>query len=283
MNSKVVQTLLVFVLLLMIAVFLRNPMFHGLPMLHGLSIVDTTKVTEITISQTHLSKIKDTWVVASSDNFPADQSKVEQLLTALASLTKNNLVSINPDNHDEYGVGAEGVVLKIGEQTIIIGNSGTGFTSNYFRLAESDEVYLSDTSYESTVKDPEWKDLAINLRPSMTQITIQNSNGEFILEQKDGSWILVQPQLEKVVETRVADLAHRLQFMRAEDATTSGELGIPAVTITVKGVEAEDALVIGQEEGNERLAKLHSSPYLYYLAPSEFGIFLDLDKEYFQE
>ena len=277
MNSKVVQTLLVFVLLLMIAVFLRNPM------LHGLSIVDTTKVTEITISQTHLSKIKDTWVVASSDNFPADQSKVEQLLTDLASLTKNNLVSINPDNHDEYGVGAEGVVLKIGEQTIIIGNSGPGFMSNYFRLAESDEVYLSDTSFEPTAKDPEWKDLAINLRPSMTQITIQNSNGEFIIEQKDGSWILVQPQLEEVVETRVVDLANRLRFMRAEDATTSGELGIPAVTITVKGVEAEDALVIGQEEGNERLAKLHSSPYLYYLAPSEFGIFLDLDKEYFQE
>ncbi|NCN58681.1 hypothetical protein COW99_05250 [Candidatus Roizmanbacteria bacterium CG22_combo_CG10-13_8_21_14_all_38_20] len=274
-------TLLVFVLLLTTAIFLRNPNFFSF--LSKSQLIDTAGVTEITISQIHLAKIKDIWVVASSDNFPADQNKIEELLTNLASLTTDNLVSTNPDNHDQYGVGENGVVLKIGEQTIIIGNSGLGFAaSNYFRLADSDQVYLSDTSFEPTAKDSEWRDLALNFPTSINQITIQNNSGEFVFEQKDDSWILMQPQLEKVIETRVADLAHRLQFMRAEDATTSGELGIPAVTITVKGVEGEDALVIGQEEGNERLVKLNSSPYLYYLPPSEFGVFLDLDKEYFQ-
>jgi len=280
LNKRVIVIVL-FLILLVITIILRNPSLLELDAPQ--SIIKTEGATEITINQTKLTKTQDSWVVASQDNFPADELKVEQLLSDLSLLTKDNLVSSNPANHSQYGVGAEGVTLKVGAETLIIGDTGPSFSTNYFRLAAEDEVYLVDVSFEPTVKDPEWRDLSLSFPPSIDRITIQNNNGEFVFEQKDNNWNITKPQLENAVDTRISDLVARIKSMRAEDATVSGEAGSPSVTITVKGVEGEDTLFIGQKEDNERLAKLDSLPYIYYLAPSEFGVFLELNNSYFTD
>ncbi|MDR3013155.1 MAG: DUF4340 domain-containing protein [Chitinispirillales bacterium] len=120
-------------------------------------------------SSVRLEKIAGEWMVTGKDGslppapdgdndeddddsslHPADEALVSAAIEQTLSMRKTDLVSNNPANQALFGVDtAGGMFVRIFTQdeatpahTIIVGNPGPDWNSNYVRSAESDEVHL---------------------------------------------------------------------------------------------------------------------------------------------
>lgn len=120
---------------------------------------------------TELEKRGEDWVVLiSSMAFPALESRIDSLLDTVIALKKNQVVSANPENWQNFAVSGENSKqLKFfnGEGQVIahlhIGKSGLGSKGNYIRLDTSNDVIQIDRSLDYYINGEEsfWSDLRL--------------------------------------------------------------------------------------------------------------------------
>jgi len=141
------------------------------------------QITKVEIDQTILEKQDQNWIIASNNNLPADESKINQLLTILGQIKKDSIVSKNKQYHEKYGVDEQLSIKAFNGQeemlSLLIGDVGPGFTGTYFRHPENDTVYLSKISLRSTIIQNNWKDLSITSFYSDEVIKIKINNQMF--------------------------------------------------------------------------------------------------------
>ena len=298
--------LIAFLVLLGVAFILRNP--GVLPWKNSVEKVfpgfKEGKIDRVKIMEDVLVREGEEWKVESADNFPADKSKVELVLETTAELEKKEPVSKNKENHAKFGVdrgdqdnrGNQGRIrVKLSGEgkdfELIIGKSGPVFGSTYFRKGKEDKVYLADKSLGVIYNPGEWRDLNIGFRiqdSGFKNIIVENASGIYELEKKGEEWKLAQPKVEdKIVQSRVEDLVSRLTNLEAADATTSANLaetGLdkPVVKVKVEDGKGKKTLTIGSKnEREQRFVQVSGNPYIYLLTPSDYGVFEEINKEYF--
>lgn len=158
---------------------------------------DAAKVTRLQVesdSKIDLVKKGDTWVVASSFDYPADKTKVDGVLAPIAKLAAAEPVAESKSRHKQLGVADDGFKRKLtitadGKDTVLYIGSEAGLRRNAVRLAGSDDVYgvsgISEYSVPATVNlwvDPHYYSIP---KDQIAKITA----GAFVFTHADdGTW-----------------------------------------------------------------------------------------------
>ena len=118
------------------------------------------RVAEIRLSsdkgQRRITKQGDSWILpGTAQEYPASATRIEAFLDFVADLSRMRVVTDNPDSWEEFEVQKEapsrielfdagGVPLT----EIIVGKTAVGGGYNYVRLGGSNEILLSNRSFD---------------------------------------------------------------------------------------------------------------------------------------
>ena len=132
------------------------------------------------------------FVVASKDNYPAQTSKINDLITNSLEIKVSRLVTDNPANHEDLGVTEENATtivkfLKPDSNDlvgIIVGKTKENGQGTYVRLTSDNKVYETpqapwiDSSAINYVK----KQLVALVRKDIQFVTVNSPNGEYTIK-----------------------------------------------------------------------------------------------------
>jgi hypothetical protein len=184
---------------------------------------DTAKIDQIAIDENAansviLDKLDGKWVIPSFAGFPADQAKVEGMLSQLAGLKKGWPVAetagaaerfkLTENSHDRR------IALKSGGKTagdIFIGTSPS-FRQVHARVGGSDKIYAVEISaYDAGARAEEWinRDFLGIPQDKIASISL----GDIKLEGKDGKFTLAglvegEKPLEGKIQALVRAVSH---------------------------------------------------------------------------
>jgi len=256
--KKINNKILVLGLAGLIGIFVISKLFRS-PKLEGnirkeLVSIDTADVTELRMASAgdqpkvvRLVKEKNVWTVSQDDkSYPADKSIVDNLLTTVASLNAERMVSRKKDKWDSYNVGEKSTDVSVyegGKRTAGFRVGKTGFNQNpssqqfgrqgieaftYVRLADEDEVYIVNGFLESTFNRGlnDWRDKSF-LRFSSDDITkvtfTYPADSSFVLERRDTLWYAGGRIADKdKVQNYLLEISTRSETSFAEAFTAIG-------------------------------------------------------------
>jgi hypothetical protein len=83
-------------------------------------------------SSQNLERKSGRWnVVTNGKTFPADASRVDSLLSSIVGLSRDSIVSRNPDNHAKFGIGNDKMIIRADrEYTVYLGKNRRGHDRN---------------------------------------------------------------------------------------------------------------------------------------------------------
>lgn len=159
---------------------------------------DAAKVTRLQVfsddKPIDLVKKGETWVVASSFDYPADKTKIDALLAPIAKLAAAEPVAESKSRHKQLGVADDGFKRKLiitadGKDTTLYVGTSAGLRRNAVRLAGSDDVYgvagISEYSAPATVNlwvDPHYYAIP---KDQIAEIRVE----DYVFAHKDdGTW-----------------------------------------------------------------------------------------------
>jgi hypothetical protein len=145
------------------------------------------------------------WVLADEDGFPADASKVENLLEDLEKIKVRRPVVTHSRYHDTFKVAEDDHERRLRiwkdadddpEIELFVGTS-PNYRVSHVRLGGDDRVYEARGlgAYELRSDAPSWVKRTFVDIPfeDVTRLTLSNGHGSFELAREDGEWKLVSP------------------------------------------------------------------------------------------
>ena len=234
---------------------------------------------------TTLSKQNEKWVVASMDNYPADNDSVDDLFAKVAEFDNANKVSDNPDNQAEFQVDSSGTEVKLMDANdkmlahLFVGKNTPGFLSSYVRVADSNDVYTAK-GYLQSVFDKgtrTWKDRTIFdfNKDIVTQINITSAEETIELRlDAENKWQMFQPVSAAASQTEVQNLLTTFSQLETDDFAEAKELSeygldTPTSTIVASLNDGTVAmLLVGKEEGGKLYVKRVDKDTIFMLFKS---------------
>ena len=243
----------------------------ALPLFPDFKRESVTRV-EITASgeTTTLVKEGDQWLVASMDNYPADQEAVDEMFDKVAGFKTVDLASTNPEKQSVFQVDSSGAEAKLSDANdnilahLFVGKTTPGVFSSYIRAADSNNVYTGEGYLKATFDKGHrtWKDRTIfNFnKGDVTHLTIKSEEEEIELQlDAEGRWQMLKPVASAVNQTEIDSLLDKLSALETDDFEeeqdpAEHELDDPHATVAARLNDGSTrTLLIGkQEEGNDR-------------------------------
>ena len=292
----------VFVFLLLVVLIFENPfgksdhekkLEMAMPLFPGFDKEQVTKIEIVATGETTtLSKQDGKWVVASTDNYPADSEGVAQLLTKVSELKNTQRVSTNPEKQSEFEVDSTGVEAKLMDANdkllvhLFVGKITPGFLSSYVRAAASNDVYVAQGSLQSVFNKGTrtWKDRTIFdfNKGIATQLNISSSEETIELRlDENGIWQMLKPVAATANTTEVDNLLTTLSgldtddFAEANDDLAAYGLDVPQSTISAVLNDGTTAtLQIGKEEEGKLYVKRDDTETVFRLFKSNVDRFI---------
>jgi hypothetical protein len=270
------------------------------PLIAGFNRQLRDRVAEIRIStgqgNLRLQKRGDSWILpGAKQEYPASSSRIEALLDFLADLARTRVVTSNPDAWEEFEVQNE-APRRIqlfdssgGELTdLIVGKSVVGGEDDYVRLGGSNEILLSNRSFDYylNVEERFWAYLRI-FPEDLEGQSIMRISVESTLQFEDQGpeelrYTLVlsseQPAVWKLVDRSEVDLDNSkvdllagnladlegTEFAHGVSAAETG-LADPAARILISTVDDRDfrLLVSGQAGSDQYYATVENGTFIY--------------------
>jgi len=180
--------------------------------------------------QVKLNKEDETWLVATSGNYPADPEAVDTMLGKVKDLRSALTASKSADKHSQFEVDSEsGVEVKMlgtGEDVLahfFVGKMGPDYMSTYVRKADEDEVLLVN-EYLKSIFDKGtrgWRGRTIfDFDPMQVQrlTLVSQEKGEIAIEaQEDGGWQIIKPEVAPAEKDAVDDIVRDISKLSADD------------------------------------------------------------------
>lgn len=237
----------------------------------------------------------DGWVVADSDGYPADATRIETLLTTLAGLQTDRLIANTAASQARLQVADDDFLRKFtlttadGRETrLYVGSSPAGGAA-YVRRGGDVTSYLARNfaAFDYSPLVNTWIDTVyIDIeQTAVTRVVVENATGTLTFVQSDGTWTLEGLQAGETFDATPLDtLLSRILTLRL--AAPLGTTAQPAyglddpparVTLTVladaQGAQPAETytLAIGtpDADGNYPL-KWSESPY--YVQATNFSV-----------
>jgi len=140
----------------------------------------------------------DDWVLATHFDYPADKTKVTELLSKIASLKSRGAIASSSARYAQLGVGDDAYERKVvlttpkGDQTIFIGNAA-GSRRVAMRRGGDAHVYAVTglTAFGVEAEPRGWMDRTYTEIESdqVAEIVIHTPRGTFKLDHSTGNWV----------------------------------------------------------------------------------------------
>ena len=184
-----------------------------------------------------LNREGDTWLVATADNYPADEKAVQAVLDQASEMKSTFVASKSVDRHsllevDEVsGVGVALLGPENGEVLahFFVGKMGNDFMSTYVRKADQNDVLLVD-GYLRSIFDKGvrgWRDRTIfNFDTEQVQklTLISKGRGKIAIDAKeDGEWQIIEPEIAPAKKDVVDGIISQISKLSADDFTKKEE------------------------------------------------------------
>jgi hypothetical protein len=176
-----------------------------------------------------LSKEDGTWVVATSDNYPADSEAADTMLDKVRDLKSTLIASRSAEKHSQFEVDESGVEVKmLGTKEdllahFFIGKTGPDFMSTYVRKVDQDRVLQVD-GYLKSIFDKGtrgWRDRTIfSFDASQVQrlTLVSEEKGEIAIEAlEDGGWQIIKPEVALAEKEAVDDIVRDVSKLSADE------------------------------------------------------------------
>jgi len=183
--SPIVLSLIGLLLFVGLYFYLKRP-----PQIPIVKLINQSPVS-ICFNQDCLQKKDDLWWY--QDQFPADQTKVEDLISNLNSISLENLVSNNPDKFEQLGfLSDQPFIVKVGDIVFYLSVLSQNTSYSLIKLADENQIYktnfigavtnLSDSVY--------WHQDYITNLPSyqINKITASNQIKTVEVNKQDSNW-----------------------------------------------------------------------------------------------
>ncbi len=253
-----------------------------------------------------LKKEGDIWLVATFDNYPADQEAVEKALETVTDLKSTLTASRSAGKHSQFAVDEESsvIVTMLGAENedalarFFVGKMGADFMSTYIRKSDQDEVLLADgyliSIFDKGVRG--WRDRTIfDFDTSQVQrLTLVSQDKEEIAieAQEDGNWQIMKPEVSPAKKDAVDGIVREIskldtdEFAKKKEPTDEDtdplkeyKLDEPQSEVTV---ELKDGTVrilrIGDKFGQRYYARREGKDTIFLLSKSKIDrIFKDVE------
>ncbi|MEA2088477.1 MAG: DUF4340 domain-containing protein [Patescibacteria group bacterium] len=265
---------IIFILLLGTAYFVKTaPWANHKETSSNFFVFDKNVVDKIEIvsevNSSILEKQNDLWVVASANNFKADQTTVESMLKTVLEIKIGTLISDNADKQSIYEVGEKkGIAVKIFSNDknfadFVIGKNGPSYNTNYFRIAGNNKVYLSDVSMRIDFSRPDYRDMRIltlnQANISKIEFDYQSKAKNVVIEKENEGWKIVSS--EKICKQEIVDeILSIISNLNAQDIVEDEEkekisLDKPELKLSIFQGDDKKVLLINSVEQEENEGK----------------------------
>jgi len=216
-TRKNIQLLAAVVVALVLAVLTLNKNDRddsaspGLPLLQEFAgqanEVQRINVVAADNEATTIKRESDHWVVASRDDYPADISKLRQIIVALADAKILEEKTSNPDLYDKLEIddpqeGGSGTRITIDgdgfSHTVIVGKQVQG-EHRYVRVMGAEPGYLIDQNPNVPKNSNGW------LRPDIVDITAKRVR-KVAIKHENGETIIIEKSSEDLTDFNVLDI-----------------------------------------------------------------------------
>lgn len=198
---------------------LNLPLYDSFKLQHPHHIIIKKNAEVVDLQKTE----QDTWIVANSENYPADTEAIEKMLEAVLSAKQKQVVSNNSQNWDKFEVVEEkGIEVIFKEQSnreiahFWLGKTGTSYADQYVRKNNLDEVILIDTNLTPNLSKPlkSWRNQTI-LKLTQDEIEsvkmiAKDESESYELSKSGSGWVLNNEEIKQekvdVVFNALSDL-----------------------------------------------------------------------------
>jgi len=207
-----------------------------------------------------LAREEGSWRVESLDGFPADDEKVEELLSNLADLRVRRPVVSSGRYHGSFKVADDEFEGRIrlwasagsdADVDLFLGSS-PNFRTSHVRLAGEDAVYevRGLSSYDVKPASSGWieRELVQTDETSVVGFTLTNESGSFELVREDGIWKPRSPEsAETLDQGKVDAFVRTASSVRLDDAAgpvdpTAHGFTSPAATLVLRWSDAPEGV-----------------------------------------
>ena len=215
------------------------------------------------------------WVVAGTDDFPADAEKVDEVIGKLVKASHREPIATKAANHNGLKVGAKSYDKKVeidlgGDKKTLILGSAKG-SSVHARFDGEDAVYLARgiSSWAVGSKVDTYIDTQYVSVEEPVEVRVVNKNGPIDLTKDDqGNWRVAQLKPDAEVDaSRVRSFvtaARSVRLVEPVGKTVKPEygLGAGAVTVSVRDAEKTVNYTIGATVDEQTYLKADTSEYV---------------------
>lgn len=211
------------------------------------------------------------WVVDEAHSYPADWTRLKELLAAVAQAKVIEQKTSNPDYFDRMGVpdiaagDSSALLLEIGEGEemlqLLVGNAAQGREGQYVRFADGNQVLLIDRLIGVSSEAADWleRDIIDLAEAEVVELSLVHADGETVsiskvsAEDTDFTLADIPPGRKIASSFSVNALGGSLAGLRLDAVKTDTELDWSQAThlraVTADGLEIK-AEFIGAEEGS---------------------------------
>jgi hypothetical protein len=229
------------------------------------------------------------WILPEADDYPADETKVAELLDKIVGLTAGRLVARAETSHGRLQVAEDEFVRRVELQTadgtehaFFLGSSPS-YGSSHVRLEGESETYLCEgiSSWEVGAVASSWIDTSYQtvVLADIRALTLQNENGDFYFTRgEDGEWASAEaPEGETVIQTAVTSVASQACSLTIKEPLGKTELpayGLddPLAWVTLSTDEGDTTLTIGAQDVDDSTYVVISTQSDYYASVYEYSV-----------
>ena len=219
------------------------------------------------LTTTTLVKQNNQWLVESMDNYPADQTAVEELLDKVTEMKTIQRASSNPEKQAVFQVDSSGVEAKLSDAGgnllahLFAGKTTPEIFNSYVRAADSNDVYIVKGYLKATFDKGyrSWRDRTIFafLKEDVTHLTIRSEEEEIELQiDAAGAWQMLKPIVSAADGTEIEAITELMSSLETDDFVESkplSEYGLDApkmsIAATLKDGSARTLLIGNEESG----------------------------------
>lgn len=217
------------------------------------------------------------WVVATSDNYPADPKAVEDMLKKVKDMKSSHVASKSSEKHSQFEVdeksGVEVKILDTEDKELahfFVGKMGPDFMSTYVRRIDDDKVLMVG-EYLKSVFDKGtrgWRDRTI-LSFDATQVQrltlVSKEKGEIAVEANaESGWQIVKPEVAPAKKEAVDGIVSGLSNLSADDFAEKKDLR------EYKLDQPQSKVIVDLKDGTSRVLLIgDKSDYRYYVKSQE--------------
>lgn len=243
MNDKKLALLGIIAVLMVGAAILLNRLSQGAhtadlsssPLIEGLAVeaIDTIRITgEKGAESVTLSRKNDQFVVSDKDDYPADASKINQLLNQCLDVRTVEKITSNPDNHADLGVTedtAQHVIAFLNSEaapivTLVFSESNPETNTAHARLLSSNDVFSIQGAPWFNSRPTDYIDTSlVNVTPDkVSSVAVKTGEDSYVLSSPQGSDAVTldkMPEGKQYKDTVYQSVFGALRSVRFEDVS----------------------------------------------------------------